>query len=209
MADFPVIELRPNGPLLVRGLDDLRDAVGNRLETDDVIALCRCGHSGNKPYCDGTHKKIGFSDEKISDGAGKRGDYTGKKIVIHDNRSICAHAGYCTDGLAAVFRYGKQPWIDPDGADVEAIAETVRKCPSGALSYSLQDAGQDQPGEAPSITVTGNGPYAVKGPVALAGVAFGEGASKTRYTLCRCGGSRNKPFCDGTHHSTGFTDEQN
>ena len=72
----------------------------------------------------------------------KRDDYRGKKITIHDNRALCAHAGLCTEGLASVFKYGSEPWIDPDGAEVEAIVETIRTCPSGALSYSLEGAEQ-------------------------------------------------------------------
>ena len=96
MAQAPLIELKPNGPLLVKGLEILLNSKGERLGTEDVIALCRCGRSGNKPFCDGTHKKVGFSDERLSDGsADKLENYRGKKITIHDNRAICAHAGHC------------------------------------------------------------------------------------------------------------------
>ena len=101
------------------------------------VALCRCGGSSNKPFCDGTHGTNGFSDKRLNDGsADKRDNYGGARLTIHDNRGICAHAGRCTDELPAVFRMGTEPWIDPDGAAVEAIIDTVKKCPSGALSYS-------------------------------------------------------------------------
>ena len=64
-------------------------------------------------------------------------DYRGAVVTIHDDRSICAHAGHCTDGLPGVFKYGSEPWIDPAGADVAAVVATIRQCPSGALRYSL------------------------------------------------------------------------
>jgi len=64
-------------------------------------------------------------------------DVAGKRVTIFDNRAICSHAGHCTDGLKSVFLYGKEPWIDPDGAAVEEVIATIRKCPSGALSYAI------------------------------------------------------------------------
>lgn len=207
MSEQPTIECKANGPYLVRNLDDVRDWRGGRIETKPVMALCRCGGSASKPFCDGTHQKNGFSGARLADpSAGKRESYRGTRITIHDNRSICAHAGYCTDGLGLVFKYKSEPWIDAAGGSVEAIIETIRKCPSGALSYSLDDhEGVDQQ-RAPAITVTKDGPYAVVGGARLLGQSPVHGASTEHYTLCRCGGSKNKPFCDGTHWSIGFKD---
>lgn len=203
------IECKPNGPYIVRDLEDLRDAQGARIATKPVMALCRCGGSASKPFCDGTHQKNGFSGARQTDGSSDKCDeYAGKKITIHDNRSICAHAGHCSDGLAAVFKYQSEPWIDPDGAAVDAIVATIRRCPSGALSYTLDGVdGPDEPRN-PAITATKNGPYAVAGPVRLVGQSWGQRASTERFTLCRCGASRNKPFCDGTHWSIGFDDQK-
>ena len=94
MSEPPSIELRQNGPYLVKGLEELRDTLGAKLAAQPVMALCRCGGSAKKPFCDGTHKKIGFSSAKVADGSADRRDtYPGKRISIHDNRSICAHAG--------------------------------------------------------------------------------------------------------------------
>lgn len=203
----PSIECKSNGPYLVKNLEDLRNAKGERIPTEATIALCRCGGSAKKPFCDGTHRNNGFSDAKLADvSADKRDDYPAKRITIHDNRAICSHAGQCSDGLAAVFKYQQEPWIDPAAAGIEAIVETIRKCPSGALSYTLD--GEDGPDDArdPSITVTKDGPYAVVGNCELPGQAWGKGAAKRRFTLCRCGASKNKPFCDGTHWSIGFKD---
>ena len=208
MSERPTIECKPDGPYLVRNLEDLRDWRGERIETKAVMALCRCGSSANKPFCDGTHQKNGFSGANLADrSADKVESYQANRITIHDNRSICAHAGHCTDGLASVFKYKSEPWIDPAAGAVEEIIETIRRCPSGALSYTLDDIrGEDQPRE-PSITVTKNGPYAVTGSVQLLEQSWAQGASTEHYTFCRCGGSKNKPFCDGAHWNIGFKDE--
>jgi CDGSH-type Zn-finger protein len=172
-----------------------------------VTALCRCGGSAKKPFCDGTHRKNGFSDAKLADGsADKRESYPAKRITIHDNRSICSHAGHCTDGLKSVFKYKSEPWIDPAGGAVEAIVETIRRCPSGALSYTLDGVDGPNGQQEPSITVTQDGPYAVVGDVQFPGQTWGQGADERRFALCRCGASKNKPYCDGTHWSIGFKD---
>ena len=208
---IPRITAANDGPYLVKNLSRFTNSRGVGLETKETTALCRCGQSQNKPYCDGTHNKIGFSSENTADaGADKQDRYAGKMIVIHDNRALCAHVGRCTDGLPTVWRMGQEPWIDPDGADVRSVIDTIRQCPSGALSYTLVD--EPAPAEAVedcSIEVSRDGPYFVNGPVELADAPWGEGASKTRYALCRCGASKNKPFCDGSHWNIEFHDEQN
>jgi len=205
MSERPTIECKPNGPYLVRNLEDLRDSRGGRIETTPAMALCRCGGSANKPFCDGTHRKNGFSGAKLADRVvDKRERYQAQRITIYDNRSICAHAGHCTDGLASVFKYKSEPWIDPAGGTVEAIIETIGRCPSGALSYALDGMEGGTQQREPAITATKDGPYAVVGGPQLLGQTWAQGASTEHYTLCRCGGSRNKPFCDGTHWSIGF-----
>ena len=208
MRQPPTIECKPNGPYLVKNLEDFRNSQGERLPTKPVLALCRCGGSANKPFCDGTHQKNGFSDAKQVDGStDQRQSYSAKSgITIHDNRSICAHAGYCSDHLASVFRYESEPWIDPAGGSVEAIVETIRHCPSGALSYTVDSVEGPDERVDPAIKVTKDGPYAVVGAIELLEQSWGQGASKQRFTLCRCGGSKNKPFCDGAHWRIGFTD---
>ena len=208
MNERSTIECKLNGPYLVRNLEHLKDWRGNRMDAKSVMALCRCGGSANKPFCDGTHQKNGFSGAMLAGrDSDQRRSYQAKGITIHDNRSICAHAGHCTDGLASVFKVKSEPWIDASGAAVEAIVETIRRCPSGALSYTLDgNQGEDQQQE-PSITVTKDGPYAVAGAAQLLDQSWAQGASTEHYTLCRCGASKNKPFCDGAHWSIGFKDE--
>ncbi len=208
--ETPTIKPLPDGPYLVRHLESLSNRHGS-LETVDSIALCRCGGSANKPFCDGTHRKNGFSsakpDERTPDAID---DHRGEHVTIHDNRGLCAHAGRCTDRLAAVWRLRQEPWIDPDGAAADEIAETVKACPSGALSVTvdgqrLQDPEEERP---PKVFVAPNGPYLVTGGIELEDAERKQGASAEHYTLCRCGRSKNKPFCDGSHWD-GFEDEAN
>jgi len=205
----PIIDPFPDGPYLVQGLENLSNRKGP-LRSRSNMALCRCGGSGNKPFCDGTHAKIGFSSAKDPDRVkDERRDYEGRDITIHDNRGICAHIGFCTDGLPEVFRQKQKPWIDPDASDAEKIAATIRKCPSGALSYSRDGVEhRDREGE-PALFVSPDGPYMVSGGPALVDSEWGEGASQEHYALCRCGGSKNKPFCDGTHWYIEFKDDEN
>ncbi len=212
----PKIACLPNGPYYLlndmtpKAIPNIQTSKGGPCSTITGVALCRCGGSNNKPFCDGTHGKNGFTDEKLADGSlDKRTNYVGKRVTIHDNREICAHAGYCTDNLAAVFKLKKEPWIDPDGAAVEEIIDTIKKCPSGALSYTVDNVEHRDQDRGPMVTVTKDGPYAITGGIELLEQSLGEGASTEHYTLCRCGGSKNKPFCDGTHWSIGFKDEKN
>jgi CDGSH-type Zn-finger protein len=205
----PRVVPRPNGPLLVTGLQHLRNSKGERLETRETIALCRCGHSANKPFCDSTHRKIGFSDAHTADASEDRTErYEGPELTILDNRFLCAHIGECTDRLAEVFRYGQEPWIDPGAAPAERIREVVARCPSGALAHALRGQAPSDPQREPAITVSKNGPYYVVGGIGLETDKWGQGASREHYALCRCGLSKRKPFCDGSHWDA-FVDEKN
>jgi len=206
---MPSITPTPDGPYLVDNLKNFANQKGP-IETKETMALCRCGRSANKPFCDGTHAKIGFSSGKLEGRVeDKREDFVGEKITIHDNRGICAHAGRCTDGLAAVFRLKEEPWIHPDAASRDEIIAAIQQCPSGALSFSVDGLERrDRDGE-PTIFVAPNGPYVVSGGPDLLDMCLGEGASMEHLTMCRCGGSKNKPFCDGTHWYNDFTDDKN
>ena len=151
----PTITCAKNGPYLVRGLGAFRNSFGESIPTKETLALCRCGASRTKPFCDGTHSKVGFSDEKLPGRQpDRRDDYEGKRITIHDNRGICSHAGHCTDGLPKVWRMRTEPWIDPDGAGPEEIVEVVRRCPSGALSHSVEGEEHRDQERSPAIQLT-------------------------------------------------------
>jgi glutamate synthase domain-containing protein 2/CDGSH-type Zn-finger protein len=197
---LPTIKFVGNGPILVQSLDTMTDHDGKELPTKRSISLCRCGQSRNKPFCDGRHKAAGFSDEKSTDGEwDKRVDYDGRDITVHDNRGICSHAAFCTKNLAAVWRSDKEPWIDPDGAPAEETVNVIRTCPSGALSYTIDGVEHQGHGREPAVRLTEDGPYAVEGGIEIEGVEQGEGASTEHFALCRCGASKNKPFCGGAH----------
>lgn len=209
----PKIACLPNGPYYLlndsapRVIPNLQKSNGEACATITGVALCRCGGSSNKPFCDGTHGKIGFSDANLSDGSlNQRINYVGKQITVHDNREICSHAGYCTDNLKSVFKLHEEPWIDPNGAAAVEIINTVQKCPSGALSYSVDNIEHRDQHRATMVTVTKNGPYAVTGGIELLGQFFGDVASTEHFTLCRCGASKNKPFCDGSHWTSAQAD---
>jgi CDGSH-type Zn-finger protein len=213
----PQIIPLPKGPYYYftdftpKPVEGLTNSKSETLSNLKGAALCRCGASDNKPFCVGAHSTIGFSDRKETDGhLDKRDSYKGKEITIHDNRGICSHVGYCTDSLPSVFRLGQEPWIDPDGASKEDIIKTVGKCPSGALSYSVDGVEHRDIDSESLVTVLKDGPYAITGNIEVVGHKNrAEEVSEEHCTLCRCGSSKNKPFCDGTHWQIGFKDDKN
>ena len=221
LAERPKILPLPNGPYYLlndmepKVVENLQDSEGKPLSTVRGVALCRCGASKNKPFCDGTHSVIGFSSKNMEMENGtlvkdRRKNYVGKKITIHDNRKICSHAAECVNNLPSVFKFDGRPWIRPDEAKVQQIIDVVNKCPSGALSYSIDGVEyRDQNKRTPMVTILKDGPYAITGGVDLLGenIPFAEGYSKEHYTLCRCGASNNKPFCDGAHRTINFKDK--
>ncbi len=201
MSEKPTIVPSKNGPYLVTNCRVLKGMTdGKEYPTDGTVALCRCGGSKNKPFCDGTHKRNDFSGDKdpgrVPD---NRDEYVGAGITVHDNRGICAHAARCTDTLSAVFRLKEEPFVDLGGAPAEQVATTIRGCPSGALSFSIDAVEHRDRESEPMILIVPNGPYAIRGGADLPGVEWGKGASREHFTLCRCGHSQNKPFCNGAH----------
>ena len=201
-----VIEIMDNGPLIAKGLDQLTNSAGDQESNEKgMFALCRCGGSSNKPYCDGTHSRIGFSGEReIKRPLDKSREYAGSEITIHDNRTICAHAAECVKHLPAVFNNEDSPWINPNGASVDEIIGAIKKCPSGALSYTINDEHHKEQGLEPKIIVEKDGPYNIRGKIDLKDKDDNQPPNPELYSLCRCGASKNKPFCDGMHHEIGF-----
>ena len=204
----------PNGPLYYftdftpHPVAGLSGDQGQTYSHPSGVALCRCGESAGKPFCDGSHGAIHFNERKESDGhMDRRKSYQGQKIVIHDNRHICSHAGYCVNELPGVFDRCARPWVNPDGAEVAAIIAVIEKCPSGALSYSIEGVEHRDLEREPTVIVTQDGPYCLVGGVEVVGhEPRAQEVSQEHCTLCRCGSSRNKPFCDGNHAEIGFKD---
>jgi CDGSH-type Zn-finger protein/uncharacterized Fe-S cluster protein YjdI len=130
---------------------------------------------------------------------GKRRSYTGTDIEIGFEMDRCIHARNCFLKLPAVFDPSRRAWVDPDAAPAEEIAAMVRTCPSGALTFRRLDGGRDE--VAPAINRVA---VLENGPLAFAGDLVVDGAPMTRATLCRCGASANKPFCDYAHVEAGF-----
>ena len=125
--------------------------------------------------------------------------YTGQGIEITFDMGRCVHARNCFLKLPQVFDPARRPWVDPDAAPSEEIAAMIRTCPSGALTFRRLDGGLDE--EPPRInraSLTENGPLAVAGNLSV------DGQAMARATICRCGQTKNPPFCDYSHVEAGF-----
>ena len=213
-------EARSGGHRLAERTVPRQQRGGRRLargagSTAPTVALCRCGGSSTKPWCDGSHATNGFSDAKDAKRiADHLGTYVGQQLTVTDNRGTCAHSGFCTDRLPVAFRAGTEPFVAPSGARMDEIVRAVRACPSGALGMRLlekTEANQADQTREPVIEISKNGPYRIRGAVSLkdgAGldVPQNAGASREHYSLCRCGHSLNKPFCSGMHWYVNFED---
>jgi CDGSH-type Zn-finger protein/uncharacterized Fe-S cluster protein YjdI len=126
----------------------------------------------------------------------------GRDIEIQFHARRCIHSRMCVTGAPKVFLANVQgPWIHPDAMPVERLVEVAHACPSGAIQYRRRDG---QPDESPPpvnlAVIREAGPYAFRGDLSIGGVAAGF-----RVTLCRCGASKDKPYCDGSHQQAGFT----
>ncbi len=135
--------------------------------------------------------------------------YSNKDITIIWKPDVCIHSKICWHGLRDVFDPARRPWIMPDAAATATIIAQIDKCPSGALSY-IKNAVEQTPEELPAIPAANiieclpNGPLLVKGEIV---VKKSDGTEETKtgtVALCRCGGSNNKPYCDGTHRTNNF-----
>jgi len=199
----PTITVLRNGPYKVEGVQDIRDSDGRLLPHPAVTMLCRCGASRKKPFCDGSHTRIGFvGDRDPGRAKGETNEYAGREITIVDNTDVCCRDRSCIAGLPQVFET-----CDPNAASPEDIIKTIRKCPSGALTYKMGGIHCQDFGREPGIVVTKNGPLKVAGGIRLNDETGARPACEEHYTLCRCGGSKNKPFCDGTHADIDLRDD--
>lgn len=120
--------------------------------------------------------------------------------VIFDGRK-CIHARFCVTGAPKTFLANVDgPWIHPDATDTAHLIEVAHACPSGAVQYRRKDGPPEPAPQVNMARLRENGPIAVHAPMTVNGESIGM-----RATLCRCGASKNKPFCDGSHTAAGFT----
>lgn len=168
------------------------------------VALCRCGASSKKPYCDGTHSSIDWDgSDNAPDGsyAERAKSLGGEGIEVFDDRPICVHAGFCGNQVTNVWKMAGQTGDTRIRAEAMAMVE---RCPSGALTYAVEGEmiEPDLPNE---VAVIPDGPLWVSGGVEVAREDGTSLETRNRVTLCRCGQSGSKPLCDGSHKEAGFT----
>ncbi len=215
-----------HGPYLVYGSPPLRietittDAdgksrsyqTGREIPTKDPAVLCRCGQSANKPFCDNSHKTADVNLEETAsfeflEAGAERID--GVDMILTDNEAYCAYARFC-DADQTVWGEVAIP-----GAEHEATAKAmVRNCPGGRLELWDKVSGDslEEPLEPAVFLVEDpalgglSGPLRVTGNIPVVSASGRTYQVRNRQALCRCGASSNKPFCDGSHASVGFTD---
>jgi uncharacterized Fe-S cluster protein YjdI len=126
-------------------------------------------------------------------------------ITVTFDPALCAHSARCLNGLPEVFDINARPWIQPQHATADDVARTVLNCPSGALQFERLDGGPAEVAAKPTTALAiPNGPVALRGDLEFHGAGGDVTRTATRATLCRCGQSSNKPFCDATHRRIGF-----
>ena len=223
------IKITPDGPYLVYGNPPIDQEIslpneegsswvyqrGKHFDSSaSPVALCRCGHSKHKPFCDGSHKMAKDWDSKET--ASHRPlleeveELEGPSMILADNEKYCAFARFCD-------AYGRE-WNLVQRAASEEEREIVRHevghCPSGRLVlWDKKTEKIFEPPFEPSIGIIEDpgikvsGPIWVKGGIRIEGTDGRSYEIRNRVTLCRCGQSSNKPFCDGTHASMHFHDD--
>jgi CDGSH-type Zn-finger protein len=219
------ISVTENGPYVVDGgLPLSRQAIGVDTNGDSVAwiegetfdvgeryELCRCGQSANKPFCDNTHLRVDFDGTETASRQPYLEQATaqrGPTFMLTDASALCAFGRFC-DVAGQIWNLVEQP--GPDAARL--TAQEAAMCPSGRLVAWDPDSGDAlEPELEPSIVLVEDPAQGCSGPLWLRGgvpVAAADGTEyerRNRVTVCRCGASANKPFCDGTHAAIGFSD---
>src|ERR687896_1831112 len=131
--------------------------------------------------------------------------YTAPGVRVFYDRGRCLHFAECVRGLPEVFDVGKRPWIQPGKASAEQVAEVVRRCPSGALHYRLEEGPSEEPEQPTRVEFVANGSINLRGDLSI-DVPAGR-MREVRASLCRCGRTENEPFCDNACSRTGWRSE--
>jgi CDGSH-type Zn-finger protein len=209
-GDTPLVEMAHvltfNGePIDWHKLGDIETPAGS-------YRLCRCGKSKTRIFCDDTCQQPIFGPEKNAPFDGTEtadrtpfldhaATYTHGSEVLRDDTPLCISAGFCGTRTTKVWRIFDES-DDPERR--EFMRGMVRRCPSGRIVLFGDDGFPDEPALPQEIAVTPGGPYWVRGGIPIAGEDGRQWEPRNRVTLCRCGSSRNKPFCDGTHEMIHF-----
>ncbi len=180
--------------------------MGEKLQTKESYSLCRCGQSKTKPFCDGTHKKVNFdgtetSDNELYEKMAKVID--SPKLILKDAEILCASARFCHRGgdIWQVVLQSDESWAKKNAID------NACDCPSGRLVVVDKETGKTiEPSLEKSIGliddpgIGGDGPIWVRGAIPIYSAEGKPYEVRNRVTLCRCGKSTNKPFCDSSHY---------
>ncbi len=218
------IVIRKNGPYVVQGNvplvcksqvvseygEPLAWKKEGTLEGSETYELCRCGHSREKPFCDGTHRKIGFDGTETADTTTTAERQVinagGTQITVKRDYALCMESGFCGNRLTNIDQMVKET----DETSVRALViAMIERCPSGSYTYSIgtdADIEPDLPRQiAVTTEITSEGP--IDGPLWVTGniqVERSDGQpfeTRNRVTLCNCGRSKCKPLCDGAHRT--------
>jgi CDGSH-type Zn-finger protein len=184
---------------------------GDTFTTDATFELCRCGGSETAPFCDRACDSNGFDGTETASREpylAQAEEQVGPNLILTDAEQLCAFARFCDPG--------GQIWNLVDNEDEASTALAIREgklCPSGRLvTYDRETKVPNEEEYEPSIGVVqdpsqgASGPYAVRGGIQVIAADGFAYEPRNRQTLCRCGQSSNKPFCDGTHAAIKFDD---
>jgi CDGSH-type Zn-finger protein len=184
---------------------------GRDLEPRSTCGLCRCGQSGSKPYCDGSHADMNFDGTETASFepyVESCDVLSGPRVDVRDQKELCADARFCHRAGTVWHRVNDD---DEEAADV--VVEESKLCPSGRYTAVDKATGSaHEPEFSPGIGLVQDPQMGVSGPIWVKGGIQVESADgrtyevRNRVTLCRCGKSANKPFCDGSHIANGFHD---
>jgi len=196
MSDQKIaVHVLENGPLKISG-DDLSVAFCGEpiaVEEGKDVYLCRCGLSDNAPFCDGSHAREGFVAEPASAGKKAIKIWEGNTIRTQFNPNVCMHVFHCKP-----LKELRERELAGDSDAADEIARVVLSCPSGALAYESKTAATPALGDGPAVDVVEGGEVRICRDFEI-NVPLQELQTGDRATLCRCGDSQNKPWCDGRH----------
>ena len=133
--------------------------------------------------------------------------YSGKRAEVSWHGGLCIHIGECGRAKGDLFVGGRQPWCQPAAASDDEVKDVVLRCPTGALSVTLPDGSNPEEARPENtVNVAYNGPLFVSGQLEIEGAPEDAPGLGFRAAVCRCGQSKNKPYCDNSHESAGFKD---